>query len=174
MKRTDGSNPQRCQIRAAEGGDAVALSVLAMRSKAHWGYDDEFMSQCRSELTWPPEQIDAPQFDFQVCWLEKAPIAFYALERIDSKVTELEALFVEPQYIGKGIGRMMLQHAKARAASQGASRMVIQGDPNAASFYEKAGALLNGSRESSSIPGRQLPLYELNLSPQIDDTETGK
>jgi len=145
-----------------------------MRSKAYWGYDEEFMSLCRSELTRSPEQISAPRFDFQVCWFDNEPVAFYALERINADVAELEAMFVEPQHIGSGIGRLMIEHAKARAKTQGLKRMIIQGDPHADSFYRAAGAQQCGSRPSCSIPGRQLPLYELTLDIRKTDTVDGK
>jgi hypothetical protein len=36
---------------------------------------------------------------------------------------------------------------------------VIQGDPNAAEFYQRCGARKIGERPSASIPGRVLPLY---------------
>jgi N-acetylglutamate synthase-like GNAT family acetyltransferase len=165
------SNQQGCRIRAATGNDAAVLSALAIRSKAHWGYDQEFMHQCRIELTWSAEQISARQFDFQVCSLDAEPIGFYALERICADVTELEAIFVEPQHIGSGIGRMLMEHANARAISAGAKRMVIQGDPHGGSFYRAIGASECGSRASRSIPGRYLRLYELVLAIESDNTE---
>ncbi len=34
-------------IRAARPGEADALSALCLRSKAHWGYDDDFLERCR-------------------------------------------------------------------------------------------------------------------------------
>jgi len=174
IKTSAKNRHQSRRIQSARSADAAALSELAMRSKAFWGYDEEFMSQCRSELTWTPEQISASRFDFHVCRFDNEPVAFYALERINSDVAELEALFVEPQHIGSGIGRLMIEHAKARAASQGFIRMIIQGDPHADSFYRAAGAQQCGSRPSCSIPGRQLPLYELTLDIRKDDTGNGK
>ena len=43
-------------IRPARSGEAKALSDLALRSKAHWGYDAAFMAACRAELTVTPAQ----------------------------------------------------------------------------------------------------------------------
>ena len=37
-------------IGAAEPENAVALSDLSYRSKAQWGYSDEFMLACKNEL----------------------------------------------------------------------------------------------------------------------------
>ena len=38
-------------IRLARRDDLAALTALAIRSKAHWGYDDAFMTACVDELT---------------------------------------------------------------------------------------------------------------------------
>jgi GNAT superfamily N-acetyltransferase len=160
------------RIRPANGGDAVALSSLAFRSKASWGYDEDFMNCCREELTYSAKQIGAPQFDFQVCTSDGEVIGFYALEQLGEETMELEAMFVEPQRIGSGVGRLLLAHAKERAGLRGARRIVIQSDPYAQPFYLAAGALLCGSRESASIAGRMLPLCELRLdeeNPTMDD-----
>ena len=44
-------------IRTARPDDAEQLSILAQRSKAHWGYDEEFLSAFRSELTIRPQDV---------------------------------------------------------------------------------------------------------------------
>ena len=71
------------------------------------------------------------------------------------------ALFVEPNHIGKGIGRGMLQHALNVVAARSGESVLIQGEPNAEKFYLAAGAKQIGTRESGSIPGRTLPLFEI-------------
>ena len=38
--------------------EAVYLSALALRSKAHWGYSKEFLKSCENELTYDPVQLD--------------------------------------------------------------------------------------------------------------------
>lgn len=144
--------------------DAKAISALAMRAKAHWGYDEAFMEACREELSYSAEQFDLPGWHFYVCEHGANIKAFYALERSAGEV-ELDALFVEPASIGQGIGMSLLQHAQFKAAKLGAHRIVIQSDPHAAGFYQAAGAIDIGLRESLSIPGRQLPLFALPASP---------
>lgn len=42
--------------------------------------------------------------------------------------------------------------------------LVIQGDPHAASFYHACGAKQIGAKVSASIPGRMLPLLEIELA----------
>lgn len=38
-------------VRPAWPDEGPALSALAMEAKAHWGYDENFLEQCRAELT---------------------------------------------------------------------------------------------------------------------------
>jgi len=39
------------RVRQAEAGEAQTLTALCLRSKAHWGYDAEFMRLCVPSLT---------------------------------------------------------------------------------------------------------------------------
>ena len=64
-RRSEGS------IRPARPGEADALTALAMRSKAHWGYDAEFMARARSVLTVTPDMIG----DGRAVVLEDGPLA---------------------------------------------------------------------------------------------------
>jgi GNAT superfamily N-acetyltransferase len=146
-------------VRTARADEAAVLSDLAFRAKAHWGYSEAFMQACRAELTYPPELVGAG--GFQVIEADGAVRGFYALSKVSPTAMELDALFVDPGYLGRGLGSSLLAHARAACAAAGMERLVIQADPNAAQFYERAGALEIGERPSDSIPGRMLPLYEI-------------
>lgn len=153
------------EIRAAQPEEAGALSELALRSKAHWGYSEEFMTACRNELTYTPEQVAAGGFHVLEDGGEVR--GFYALTKISPTALELEAMFVEPDCIGRGYGRALMEHALEQAShTEHIERLVIQSDPNAAQFYERAGARKIGERASGSIEGRLLPLYDIELAAQ--------
>ena len=81
------------------------------------------------------EQIEAPRFRFQVCEVDNELAAFYALEIQSETDAELEALFVKPDYIGRGIGTLLVDHVKSEARLLGIHTVTIQGDPNADDFY---------------------------------------
>lgn len=148
-------------IRPATAGEAEDLSALAMRSKAYWGYSVEFMQACRDELTYSAHYIrDNPVF---VAEAGASVVGFYALERISAGEAELTAMFVEPEHIGRGFGRALISHAKKTARGQGIEAIIIQGDPNAVAFYQAAGGVRCGERESGSVPGRVLPLFRIRL-----------
>lgn len=157
-------------MRPASGKDAPLLTALALRSKAHWGYTDKFITACREELTYTKEQLEAPQICGQICLSHGLPIAFYVLEQTSADIAEMDALFIEPEYIGQGIGRILIDHAKEQAGKLGVVKIVIQGDPNAEPFYTAIGALPCGTRESGSIPGRQLPLFMIKLHDKQNST----
>jgi predicted N-acetyltransferase YhbS len=150
-------------IRQARPDEAGFLSDLALRSKAHWGYSQEFLESCRSELSVDSDRIGSDDYQCFVAVKGNVVIGFYTLENVSGDVYELGALFVEPEHIGTGVGRSLVQHAIGSLSERSAERLIIQGDPNSSHFYVAAGARQTGSRESGSIPGRYLPLFEIEI-----------
>ena len=150
-------------IREAKLSEARLLSELALESKAYWGYSMEFMNACREELNVCAQDICSKNRIYQVYEENGEAIGFYAIERISNDEAELEALFVKPEYIGKGIGKALIEHAIAVSKHKGYKLLKIQGDPNAEEFYLASGAIRIGERESESIQGRYLPLFQHNL-----------
>ncbi len=151
-------------FRSALPAEAEYLSELALRSKAHWGYSDAFIEACRAELSYSPSQIEDTPVDFVVAMADDAVAGFYVLKELMANEFELEALFVEPAWIGQGIGRALLEHAKSAVAQRGGKSIVIQGDPHAEGFYRSVGGVLTGYRLSESIPGRKLPVFSIDLT----------
>jgi GNAT superfamily N-acetyltransferase len=148
-------------IRRARPVEAGVLSALALRSKAHWGYDADFLAACRDDLTLSPDEIATSTvyvFDGG-----DTPSGFYRLVVQDDGVAELDDLFVEPAAMGQGVGRRLWQHAVATAANLGCSEMVWQSDPQAEGFYLAMGAQRAGESESTVTPGRMLPLMRFRL-----------
>lgn len=150
-------------IRKIRSDELEKASALAMRSKAHWGYSPSFMAACVDELTYGVE--DLAKGDFWVAvdsgqrWL-----GFYGLLPLTTVRWELEALFVDPPCIGKGVGRALWQHMIAISRQRGIEVIEIQSDPDAVGFYLSMGAIKVGEKASGSIPGRVLPLFRVTLS----------
>jgi len=153
---------QPFSLRPAVPEDADALTALALRSKAYWGYDDAFMKACVTELTITPERIAAE--DMTVAETDGIIAGMVALASGDSdNVRELEDMFVDTPFIGSGLGARLMAHAEDTARSQGATHIDVDTDPNAQGFYEKCGYRLTGTSPSASIPGRILPRLRLDL-----------
>ena len=129
------------------------------------------MHACHAELTVTAEAIASSEKHFVVAMQQQELIGFYSLEGLvdqqgdkqGNKQIELGSLYVEPKYIGKGLGRLLMSQAKAHAGLLGAHILFIQSDPHAVEFYRAAGAVIVGKKESGSIPGRFLPLLEVSL-----------
>ncbi|MEM7612580.1 MAG: GNAT family N-acetyltransferase [Pseudomonadota bacterium] len=141
----------------------MTLSQLAFRSKASWGYSESFMRACRDELTVTEAQLRDGDRHCFIADSNGLAVGFYALVRSSADRYELDMLFVAPEIMRAGIGKVLVEHAKQHAKALGARCMVIQGDPNATAFYGAAGAVLVGERESASIPGRYLPEFAIDL-----------
>jgi GNAT superfamily N-acetyltransferase len=142
------------------------LSELALRSKGYWGYDAEFLEACRAELTLVPE--DVARLTVRVTERSDGHvIAFYALGPLDDSAGEVRFFFIDPPFIGTGVGRRLFEDLLATARSAAIRSLRIEADPGAASFYERMGAARVGETPSNSIPARLLPTYELTL--QLDE-----
>lgn len=151
-------------LRRAHPGEASAISALAIRSKAWWGYSEEFMQACRDELAVTASAIETGPVQYTVAEQHDTLLGYFGIEAISADQFELDALFVEPDHIGKGIGKLLIEAAKRAAREMGGSTLLIQGDPNAEAFYLASGAVQCGIRESGSIEGRRLPLFLIELS----------
>lgn len=148
-------------IRDAEVADLPSIAALALSSKGHWGYEPALLEAMREELHW--DAGDLAQMCFRVGESASAIVGFSAVEPLGGGRGELEALFVSPEHIGRGVGRALMDDAKAQALRLGCRTLVIQSDPHAERFYLQAGARRVGERASASIPGRTLPLLQLEL-----------
>lgn len=152
------------RLRPATVDEAELLSDLALRSKAYWGYSATFMDACANELRVEQDRLTSPLVRCTVAELEQDIAGYYLLEKRSLSEWELDAFFIDPLHIGQGIGRQLIEHAKLEATFLGASRILIQSDPNAAGFYRTSGGRLLNFRESDSIPGRYLPVFSIDVS----------
>lgn len=146
-------------IRAARSEEAELLSELALRSKASWGYSQDVVASFQAELTLTAAELH----DVFVVEIGGTVAGFYSLQALSAVRAELGHLFVEPATQRNGLGRLMIADALRRARARGFRSLEIQGDPHAAQFYQRVGAARVGERESASVPGRMLPLFEIAI-----------
>jgi GNAT superfamily N-acetyltransferase len=153
------------EIRPAEPAEAVALTKLAVSSKAVWGYTEEEMENFSGELQIKPDDIAVRPVFAAVG--DSVPVGVCSLHEEDGRKLYLEHLFVAPEFANRGIGRALLDRAIVWARAAGHSSLEIWSDPNAAGFYERIGARREGDVDSS-IPGRTLPVYVIDLSNRVE------
>jgi len=148
-------------IRRVVPEESDTLSQIAFSAKAHWGYPERWMERWRPQLTFTPDYFEADE-----SWaaeIDHAPIAFYTLQ-VRPTGAWLENLWVSPEFIGRGIGRMLFLHALESSRQRGYKRLQLEADPNAVGFYQRMGMKRIGERVSE-VEGewRVLPIMEIWL-----------
>jgi N-acetylglutamate synthase-like GNAT family acetyltransferase len=154
-------NIEQSHIRRATESEAPFLTELALRSKGVWDYDQDFLRDCRADLTVTPEFVTSNEVF--VIEDEGKAVGFYSLERLSDTEMELVHLYIEPDAIGRSHGKQLLRHAADTAGQLGFRTLLITSDPFAESFYEKMGARRIGEVESPVRRGRMLGLFQLNV-----------
>ncbi|RKN37205.1 GNAT family N-acetyltransferase [Streptomyces hoynatensis] len=72
---------------------------------------------------------------------------------------ELHALYLHPEFIGRGLGRELLRASLGVLGEQGRHRVrlwVLQGNAHARRFYERAGFAADGAEQTLRISGTLL------------------
>lgn len=151
-------------LRRARKSDSTILTDLAIRSKAHWGYDAEFMAACHDELEMPPRRLSSERVT--VAELDGVVVGFAALDWSAGDMAEVTALFVSPSIIGQGVGARLLTALKAQARERAAVGLWLDADPNAQAFYARQGFRLIGDAPSLSTAGRRLPRMVWRTKPK--------
>ena len=117
--------------------DAARLTEIAFAAKRHWGYPDRWMESWRDLLTVTPEFIAGHETFAAV--IHGQVVGFYALGQRDGKL-DLLHLWVLPDWMGRGVGRSLFNHALERTRELGFRQLEIESDPNAEGFYRRLGA----------------------------------
>jgi GNAT superfamily N-acetyltransferase len=149
-------------IRPARVGEAETLTALCVRSKAHWGYDQEFM-----RLSAPSLRVSSTEIAIGRVIValddDGNPVGVASVSPQGANA-DLSLFFVDPSSMGQGIGRALFAGAIWVAQFHATKALTILADPNAAAFYERMGARFLRNAPSDAIPGRTLPLYEYDLA----------
>ena len=150
-------------IYRAQPLESEILTNIAIKSEAYWGYDVNYMENFKSIYKVTKEFIsNNPTFVIK----EDNNIAgFYGIlvDDVDDNEISLEYLFIEPQYIGKGYGKLLWKHMIDKCDNLGIERFVIVTSPQAKGFYTKMGAILYGEVDSNVIKGRKIPRFMYTL-----------
>ena len=150
-------------LRQATADDADALTDLAHRAKARWGYAASWMREWDAQLTILPGYVE--MHDVWVAERDGAIVGMCALEDRGTRWM-LEHVWVEPSYHRSGIGRALVWRALDTARIHRARIVELLSDPYATGFYEKLGARHVGDVHAP-MPGareRTLPRYEFDLA----------
>ena len=113
------------------------MREIAVEAKAHWGYDRALVEEWALAGDFEPESLRKRLL--YVAEAEGRPVGWAALIP-RAEVGWLEDLWVEPAWIGRGVGRALFEHVAAEARQRGALRLEWEAEPNAQGFYGHMGA----------------------------------
>lgn len=139
------------------------LTALIMRSKAHWGYDPTLLEAWRADHLLDAATIARDEVYCAEDALTGAVMGVSHFYPIDGNEVYLDRLFVEPTWMGRGVGAWLWRHAVARATALGARALVLGADVNARPFYERMGAIVVGWSDSPLAPGGRNPTMRYDL-----------
>ncbi len=147
------------EIRYAKLTESEILTSLSIRSISHWGYDDPFTEACSTGLSITPAKIE--NGIVRVLLIKNRLLGYYEFNKINfPDVYELYSMFVEPDEIGKGLGKRLWIDLERQMVERAATMLVVRSEPHAAGFYKSMGMNQIGEYKSPSIKGRILPILE--------------
>lgn len=145
-------------ILKAETEDSELLTTLTKRSKAYWGFSEEILKEWEHLLSISKDYIEKNKV-YKLVENENI-IGYYSYFSIDEKTIKLDNLFILPEFIGKGFGKILMNDFLEKANRLGIKKITLDAEPNAENFYKNFGFETVGQLESS-IKDRYLPIMEL-------------
>jgi N-acetylglutamate synthase-like GNAT family acetyltransferase len=143
------------RLRPAASGDYERVRELTLESKAHWGYDRDFVRTWAEGLTFESDR------ERWVAEVEGEIVAWAALVPPSDGVAVLDDLWVDPPSMGRGLGSRLFRLVADRARELGAERLEWGAEPNSVGFYEKVGG--RKLRDHVTEWGRVAPWMGLDL-----------
>jgi N-acetylglutamate synthase-like GNAT family acetyltransferase len=148
-------------IREARRDEARALTELAIRSKASWGYDAAFMARARDDMRVSEHDL---RHSYTLVAEDGGVLCGYAMTFLQGESAVLRDLFIEPTHFRRGLGTELFARALEYARANNAQRLVLHADPNARGFYEHLGMRCTREVKSNVMRGRMLPVMEIRLT----------
>ena len=145
-------------IRRGDAGEGAGLKEIAIASKGHWGYEPERVREWADRGDFGADALS--RLAVFVAEAEGRAIAWASVE-LRGGTAWLADLWVEPEWIRKGVGSRLFRCAADHARNVGASALEWEAEPNALGFYEKMGA--KRVRDGASEWGRTLAVMAVKL-----------
>jgi GNAT superfamily N-acetyltransferase len=152
----EGAGPATISIRSAVAAERRALEELQFRASIH-------STRYADVLRVHPDAIEIPSWQFEHGLVRVAEdgdvvLGFAVLLAPADGACELDAIFVEPERMRAGIGRLLIDDAVARARRWGADRLEVVANPDAVAFYGRVGFSGDETVATRFGPGRRMRL----------------
>ncbi len=141
--------------------DNEVLTNITKKSKAFWGYSNEQMENWSELLTITKSYIES-NIVYKLL-IDNTIVGYYSYINLEDDVIKLDNLFVLPEYIGSGLGKLLMNDFMDRLKMTKTKKVVLDSEPNAEQFYEKFGFIKVGQIETK-IKDRYLPIMEYKVN----------
>jgi GNAT superfamily N-acetyltransferase len=148
------------EIRRARSDEGPRLKEIAIAAKSHWGYDVESVARWADDGDFSPGGL--ARLAVFVAEIGGRAVGWSSLVR-KADGWWLEDLWVEPAWMGKGVGSELFRSAVAHARSAGVELLQWEAEPHAVGFYERLGARHLRDSEPSAW-GRIIPVMGIDLA----------
>ena len=140
-------------IRKARQDERAFLEDLQRRaSLVHDAYREQLLAH--------PDVIELPASHIAgtiVAVVDGAVVGF-AVVLGEGATVELDGLFVEPDLMGRGTGRALVERVIADSRLAGAKRMQVISGPESAPFYERCGFVVVRNVQTQFAPALRMEL----------------
>ena len=144
-------------VRTAVVADLPALRQLFRRSSLSNEGDRELML-AHPELVGPTDAAVAEGRTRIAVAADRKVVGFATGRRLQNGVLELEDLFVDPDWMRRGVGRRLVEDVVAVAKRRGIDRIEVTANPHADAFYRSVGFVHIGEAETEFGPAARMVL----------------
>jgi GNAT superfamily N-acetyltransferase len=149
------------QVRSAVLGDLPALRRIFRRSSLSNAGDREVLLANSEALELPDGGVAQGRTRVAVA-ADGAVLGFITGLRLDGSVLELEDLFVDPDWMRRGVARRLVADLIATARLDGVACIQVTANPHADAFYRSVGFVYSHDTETQFGPAPRMQLAILN------------
>jgi GNAT superfamily N-acetyltransferase len=157
MANPSGPAAASCRVRRAREANLAEINQVIVASKSHWDYPASYL-QAALPLLMIDESYLAEHLCFEIIDESANVVCFFAIAE-DSGEHMLDHLWVRPDRLGHGIGRLACQHVFSLARRYRWPVLLVLPDPRADGFYRKMGFEDTNKRVKSRV--RNGPSFSL-------------
>jgi GNAT superfamily N-acetyltransferase len=148
------------KIEKSLSNDSGILTDITKKSKAYWGCPEDLLDKWSDQLTITKAYIESNNV-FKIV-LDNKVIGYYSFFYESKTTIRLDNLFLLPDFIGKGFGKILMNNFLKRIKTEGILYVILESDPGAEKFYEKFGFVTTGLQKTT-VKNRFLPIMELKM-----------
>jgi len=165
MAKPRGAAATSWSVRRAREQNLAEINRVITASKSYWDYPVSYL-----EAALPLLMIDrsylAAHLCFEVVDERSAVVCFFAItgDAEDADTHLLDHLWVRPDLLGQGVGRLACKHVFSLARRHRWPALRVLPDPPAGGFYRTLGFHDTGARVKSRVPdGPSFSVLEKNF-----------